>query len=804
MTDFIRKFDSVSANDVAVVGGKNASLGEMIRSLRSKGINVPDGFATTASAFRHFMQGNHLVEATRAALSQLDGSTEKLESTGSQIRSMIRRAPIPEDLAREIRDAYAELSRDAGVDELDVAVRSSATAEDLPEASFAGQQETFLNIRGADDVIAAVRDSYASLFTDRAIAYRINNRIDHMTVAISAGVQRMVRSDRGGAGVMFTLDPETGFPDVAVINAAWGLGETVVQGTVVPDQYMVFKPLLRPGFQPIVQKQLGEKARKLVYAPGGTKRTSMVATTEKEQRSFVLTDEETLQLARLAVVIEHHYGRPMDIEWAKDGMTGELFIVQARPETVQARANVLSISTFKLLEPAKALVTGIAVGSSIASGPVSLVSSPEDLAQVREGSILVTEITDPDWVPIMKRVRGIVTDFGGRTCHAAIVARELGIPAIVGTGIGTATLRKGQDVTISCAEGEQGAVYDGLIPFEKHETSLENLPPIRTKLMLNVADPGTALHWWRLPADGVGLARIEFIIANDIRVHPMALAHFDTLTDPSAIAAILRLTRDYPDKSEYFIDRLSRGIARIAAGWYPRPVIVRMSDFKTNEYAELLGGTDFEPREQNPMIGFRGACRYTSDAYRAGFALECLAIRRVREEMGFDNVKIMIPFCRTLAEADAVLAELARHGLSRGECGLQVFVMCEIPSNVVLAAEFAERFDGFSIGSNDLTQLTLGIDRDSAELAYLFDERDEAVKRMISQVVSAAKKAGRHVGICGQAPSDYPDFAQFLVSLGIESISLNPDSFIATRAAVAKAEGLPAVGQPEAMVGAWP
>ncbi|HEX6095940.1 MAG TPA: phosphoenolpyruvate synthase [Thermoanaerobaculia bacterium] len=785
---FIRWFDSVTSADVSIVGGKNASLGEMIGALQKEGVRVPDGFATTASAFRHFLRENQLVDAIGAALALLDGSTEALERTGSQIRGMIRRAHVPGDLGAEITASYAQLCQRAGADDLDVAVRSSATAEDLPEASFAGQQETFLNIRGAHDVIDAVRDSYASLFTDRAIAYRINNHIDHMGVALSAGVQRMVRSDRGSAGVMFTLDPETGFPDVVVINGAWGLGETIVQGTVVPDQYVVFKPLLHDAFRPILQKQLGEKAKKLVYAPGGTKRTEIVTTTEKERRTFVLSDEEILQLSRYAVAIERHYDRPMDVEWAKDGITGELFIVQARPETVHARANVASIATYKLLGTARKLLSGIAVGTSIASGPVCRVDSPRDLDKVKEGSILVTDTTDPDWVPIMKRVRGIVTDFGGRTCHAAIVARELGIPAIVGTGIGTTTLIEGQEITISCAEGERGFVYDGGVPFERHETSLENLPRVETPLMLNVGDPDSALRWWRLPADGVGLARIEFIIANDIRIHPMALAKFDQLTDEPAITAIRQLTRDYTDKNEYFIDRLSRGVARIAASRYPRPVIVRMSDFKTNEYAELLGGAQFEPKEANPMIGFRGACRYASDRYREGFALECLAMRRVREEMGFTNVRLMIPFCRTLDEADRVLDELAHHGLRRGENGLQVWVMCEIPSNVVLASEFAKRFDGFSIGSNDLTQLTLGIDRDSADLAYLFDERNDAVKEMIRAVVHAAHKADQHIGICGQAPSDHPDFAAFLVSLGIDSISLNPDSFIAARARVAEAE----------------
>jgi pyruvate,water dikinase len=620
--------------------------------------------------------------------------------------------------------------------------------------------------------------------------YRQEKGFDHQRVALSIGVQKMVRADKAGSGVMFTIDTETGFRDAAVINAAWGLGENVVQGTVNPDEYMVFKPLLaNPGFTPIIEKNLGAKEKKLVYAVGGTKTTRNLDTARDERNTFVLDDDEILTLARWAVAIEQHYGKPMDIEWAKDGNTGRLFIVQARPETVQSRREAGYLKTYEMQQTGKRLLTGLAIGEAIAAGRVCHIRRATEIARFQDDAILVTEMTDPDWVPIMKRARGIVTDHGGRTCHAAIVSRELGIPAIVGTGKATEILKNGQEITISGAEGDQGYVYEGLLAFRETEVNLENLPETRTRIMMNIASPAAAFRWWRLPVKGIGLARMEFIINSIIKIHPLALLHFDQVADPEARREILALTQGYEDKVEYFVDNLSRGIAKIAASQYPEPVIVRTSDFKTNEYANLIGGQQFEFQENNPMLGFRGASRYYSDRYREGFALECRALKRVREEIGLTNVIVMIPFCRTLKEADRVLQVLGDNGLKRGEAGLLVYVMAEIPSNVILAEKFAERFDGFSIGSNDLTQLVLGVDRDSSELSELFDERDEAVTRMIQSLITSAHQVGRPVGICGQAPSDYPDFAEFLVSCGIDSISLNPDSVIKVIRRVAAAEG---------------
>ncbi|MGH7540633.1 MAG: phosphoenolpyruvate synthase, partial [Gemmatimonadota bacterium] len=691
---------------------------------------------------------------------------------------------------------------------VDVAVRSSATAEDLPEASFAGQQETFLNVRGADDVLLACRRCYASLFTNRAIAYREKQGFDHLDVSLSVGIQKMVRSDRGSAGVCFSIDTETGFPHVILINAAWGLGELVVQGAVTPDQYTVFKPLLdRPGTTPIIDRTLGSKERKLVYgAPGAWRPTSPdehgadapseeeadgptqeVATTMRERDTYVLSDEEVLELARWVVQIERHYGRPLDVEWAKDGETGALFIVQARPETVQSRQRAGVLKTYALEESGHELVQGVSIGQAIATGRVCVIEDPRDIDRFVDGSILVTEMTDPDWVPIMERAAGIVTNSGGRTCHAAIVSRELGTPAVVGTGNATQRLADGQEVTLCCAEGDRGYVYAGILRFREDEVDLD-VPQTRTRIMQNVGSPAAAFRWWKLPSEGVGLARMEFIVSNHIQIHPMALVRFDHLEDQDAKAKIEELTRGYADKTEYFVDHLARGIAKIAAASWPHPVIVRMSDFKTNEYADLIGGDEFETPENNPMLGFRGASRYYSDRYREGFALECAAIRRVREVLGLANVLIMIPFCRTLEEADRVLAVLAENGLERGRHGLEVYVMAEIPSNVILAEEFAKRFDGFSIGSNDLTQLVLGVDRDSAELASLFDERNEAVKRAIRDLIERAHAQGRKVGICGQAPSDHADFAEFLVEAGIDSISLNPDSIVDVKRRVARME----------------
>jgi len=786
---YVRWFETLRVGDVPVVGGKNASLGEMVHTLKAEGIQVPDGFATTANAYWHFLDTNNLTGTIQSHIDKWESGTQSLEDTGRAIRGLILQADFPDDLATGIREAYRQLCERYGVDQVDVAVRSSATAEDLPQASFAGQQETFLNISGERELLEACQRCYASLFTDRAISYRKVQGFDHMRVALSIGVQKMVRSDLAGSGVMFTIDTETGFPNIILINAAWGLGETVVKGAVTPDQYMVFKPLLdRPQLKPIIEKTLGAKEKKMVYAVGGSETTKTVDTTSLERGSFVLDDEEILQLARWAAMIERHYGRPMDIEWAKDGDSGDLYVVQARPETVQSQREAASLRSYTLKEKGPLLLTGVSIGEAIAAGKVCLIRSVAEIDQFEDGAILVTGMTDPDWVPIMQRAGGIITDHGGRTCHAAIVSRELGVPAIVGTGEATHVLKDGQEITLSCAEGDQGYVYDGILEFTESEISLEDIRETETQIMMNIGDPTAALRWWRLPCEGIGLARMEFIINSIIKIHPMALVHFDELKDRNVRAQIERLTRGYADKPEYFVDHLARGIAKIAAAQYPYPVIVRMSDFKTNEYANLIGGAAFEPEESNPMLGFRGASRYASDLYREGFALECKAIRRVREEIGMTNVIVMIPFCRTLEEADSVLAVMAQHGLERGKEGLEVYVMAEIPSNILLAREFAERFDGFSIGSNDLTQLVLGVDRDSSLLAPLFDERNEAVKIMIRNLIHEAHLANRKVGICGQAPSDYPDFAAFLVESGIDSISLNPDSVIKTKRRVSTEE----------------
>ncbi|MBU4355940.1 MAG: phosphoenolpyruvate synthase, partial [Proteobacteria bacterium] len=724
---YVRWFETLNNTDVPLVGGKNASLGEMVRTLKDRGIPVPHGFATTAAAYWEFLKVNNMSGKIEALLKDWRQGAKSLEETGKAIRRLFLRAQFPQEITAAISIAYHELGRRYNVNDVDVAVRSSATAEDLPDASFAGQQESFLNVTGDHELIEACRRCYASLFTDRAMVYRQEKGFDHLRVALSIGVQKMVRSDKAGSGVMFTIDTETGFRDVAVINAAWGLGENVVQGTVNPDEYMVFKPLLaNPGFIPIIEKNLGAKEKKLVYAVGGTKTTKNLDTARDERNTFVLSDAEILTLARWAVTIEQHYGKAMDIEWAKDGDSGRLFIVQARPETVQSRREAGSLKTYELQQEGKRLLTGLAIGEAIAAGRVCRIKSAADIARFKANAILVTEMTDPDWVPIMKRARGIVTDHGGRTCHAAIVSRELGIPAIVGTGKATEILKNGQEITISGAEGDQGYVYEGLLKFRETEVNLSNLPETRTRIMMNIASPAAAFRWWRLPVKGIGLARMEFIINSIIKIHPLALLHFDQVTDPGTRREILALTEGYEDKVEYFVDNLARGIAKIAASQYPEPVIVRMSDFKTNEYANLVGGQQFEFQENNPMLGFRGASRYYSDRYRKGFALECRAVKRVREEMGLANVIVMIPFCRTLQEADRVLQVLADNGLKRGEAGLLVYVMVEIPSNVILAEKFAERFDGFSIGSNDLTQLVLGVDRDSSELSELFDERDEA------------------------------------------------------------------------------
>ena len=784
---YVLPLSAVSLQDVAVVGGKNASLGELIRHLEKAGVRVAPGFATTVAAYRAFLAVNGLEEPIREQISRWSGGGVPLTTAGQAIRTAIAGGQWPNAIAAEIEAAYRDLCAGRGAD-TEVAVRSSATAEDLPDASFAGQQETFLNVRGTAGLLAACTRCLASLYTDRAISYRANHGIDQLKVALSVGVQPMVRADLGAAGVMFTVDTETGFPGVVVIDAAFGLGETVVQGTVDPDEYRVAKPLLdRADCVPVIERRLGRKQHKLVYGKRGAV-TRLQRTQLRERAAFVLGDREILELARWAVQIEKHYGKPMDIEWAKDGRTGELVVLQARPETVQARRQATELKSYSLRKVGKRLVAGAAVGDAVAVGRVCVIASAADIGRFVPGSVLVTSNTDPDWVPIMKTAAAIVTDHGGRTSHAAIVSRELGLPAVVGTRNATSLLRENQEITVSCAEGDEGIVYDGIGEFAVEEVDLGSLPVTRTEVMLNVANPAAAFRWWRLPADGVGLARIEFIIGHEIRIHPLALVHPEAVRSRSERAAIARLIRGWPSGEEYFVGKLATGVARLAAAHYPKPVIVRTSDFKTNEYARLIGGRSFEPREENPMLGWRGASRYYSDDYRQGFALECRALRRVRDEIGLDNVIVMIPFCRTPAEADAVLRVMAENGLERGRNGLEVYVMCEIPANVILAEQFAQRFDGFSIGSNDLTQLVLGVDRDSARLRDLFDEQNEAVTRMIRQVIDVAHAHGRKVGLCGQAPSDRPEFAEFLVRAGIDSLSVTPDSFLGVKRGVAATE----------------
>ena len=786
---YVRALRDVRATDIGLVGGKNASLGEMIDRLAGHGVRVPDGFATTSLAYRAFIEANQIARPLADLMAGLAEEKIPLANAGHGARSLFLKGTFPEAVAEAIRWAYRNMEHAGNSRNPMVAVRSSATAEDLPDASFAGQQETFLNIRGEDALLDACRRCFASLFTDRAIVYRQLHGYDSMQVALSVGVQHMVHSDEAGSGVMFSIDTESGFPDAVLINAAWGLGETVVQGSVDPDEYMVFKPLLKqPGCRPIIEKRLGAKEQKMIGANYGSDTTRLVSTIRSERERFVLADAEILELARAAVTIESHYRRAVDVEWAKDGPSGRLFIVQARPETVQSRTPHSGLKTFTLKAPGECLVSGLAVGSAAAAGRVCRLLSISEMEKFEPGAVLVTGKTDPDWVPVMKRAAAIVTDHGGRTSHAAIVSRELGLPAVVGTGQATQLLKDGMEVTVSCAEGQEGHVYRGIGEITVQDVRLDQLPQTRTQVMINLAEPAAALRWWSLPCDGVGLARMEFIISNMIRIHPMALVQEDKVTDPDARRLIQDLTRAWDNKPAFFVDTLANGIALIAASQYPRPVIVRMSDFKTNEYAELVGGAAFEPHEPNPMLGWRGASRYYSPEYREGFALECRAIRKVREDIGLGNVIVMIPFCRTPAEADLVLEVMAKNGLERGRNGLEVHVMGEIPSNVILADEFARRFDGFSIGSNDLTQLVLGVDRDSERLAQLFDEDNPAVKKMIAELIRVAHAHGRKVGLCGQAPSDRPEFARFLVETGIDSISVNPDSFARVKTIVADAE----------------
>jgi len=797
-TRFVLWFDEIDAEDVALVGGKNASLGEMYNELTPKGVNVPYGFAVTAYAYRYLIEKTGIKEKIIEILKGLNTrDVEDLARRGKQIREMIINAEMPEELKNAIVEAYKKLSKHYGVEAVDVAVRSSATAEDMPDASFAGQQDTYLNVRGVEALIHACKRCFASLFTDRAISYREDKGYDHFQVALSIGVQKMVRSDLACSGVMFTLDTETGFRNVVLINGSYGLGEYIVQGVVTPDQFYVFKPTLKQGYKPVISKRLGDKRVKLVYGKDGHG-TKEVKVPEEDRHKFCLSDEEILTLAKWGMIIEEHYSKlkghdqPMDIEWAKDGETGQLFIVQARPETVHSLKKTNVIEVYKLKEKGKLLIKGLAVGFKIATGTVHVIDSPEKMSEFKEGEILVTDITDPDWEPIMKMASAIITNRGGRTSHAAIVSRELGIPAVVGTGNATEVLKTGQEVTVNCATGEIGEVYEGRLEYEVEKINVDKIPNTETLVKMNIAEPEKAFAYSFLPNDGVGLAREEFIINSWIGIHPLALIEFEKLkelgADEETIRKIEERTRGYEDKKQFYIDKLAEGIAMIGAAFYPKPVIVRFSDFKSNEYAQLIGGKLFEPKEENPMLGWRGASRYYSDRFRFAFALECKAIKKVRDEFGLKNVHVMVPFVRTLYEAEKVIQELAINGLKRGKDGLKIYAMCEIPSNVVLAEKFLEHFDGFSIGSNDLTQLTLGLDRDSQLVSYLYDERNEAVKTLIKEVIEKTHKAKKTIGICGDAPSTFPDFARFLVDAGIDYLSVSPDVILKVRLLVAEEE----------------
>jgi pyruvate,water dikinase len=783
MAKYIRWFNDIKIEDVPVVGGKNASLGEMYSELTTAGVKIPNGFATTADAYWHTLKSSGIYDKLKETMDGLDKSNvADLAARGKRARDLILSAGIPDDVWSEIKSAYDQLSEEYGHD-TDVAVRSSATAEDLPTASFAGQQETYLNIQGDYALREACSKCYASLFTDRAISYRVDNGFDHFKVALSIGIMKMVRSDMSTSGVIFTIDTETGFKDVVFITACYGLGENIVQGAVNPDEYYVFKPTYREGHKAIIRKNLGEKRIKMIYGRGGSKTlTRNVEVPEADRRRFCLNDDDILKLAGYAITIEDHYSkkagkiRPMDIEWAKDGISGELFIVQARPETVQSAKAVDYLETWYLEGKGPVLAKGRSIGERIGKGVARVIKDVSQLSTFNPGEILISDTTSPDWEPVMKTASAIVTNKGGRTCHAAIVSRELGIPAVVGTTDATEKIKTGQEITVSCVEGDDGVVYQGLLDFHVEKIDLSNLKRPKTKIMMNLGNPDQAFSFSMIPNDGVGLARMEFIINDYIQVHPMALVHPEKVTDAAVMEKIDHLTYGYEHKEEYFVEKLAQGVGTIAAAFYPKPVIVRMSDFKTNEYASLVGGQYFEPKEENPMIGFRGASRYYDDKYREGFALECRAMKKVREEMGLTNLVLMIPFCRRVIEAEKVMEEMAKNGLKRGENGLEVYVMCEIPNNVLMVDEFSKVFDGFSIGSNDLTQLTLGVDRDSTLVAHDFDERDPGVLRILSQAIQGAKRNHRHSGICGQAPSDYPEIAEFLVKEHIDSISLTPDS----------------------------
>lgn len=787
MSTFIKTFDEIGINDVAIVGGKNASLGEMFSHLSGKGIKVPPGFATTASAYWHFIDQNQLRQPLRELLQQLDTETfHNLSEVGAKARQAILNAVMPSDLQNELIQAYRQL---IGNVEFEVAVRSSATAEDLPQASFAGQHESYLNINSEKALINAVQKCFASLYTDRAIKYREYNGFVHEKIALSVGVQRMVRADLACSGVGFTLEPESGFRDIIHLAGVWGLGENIVQGAVTPDEFLIFKPTLKTGKKAIVQKRLGEKAQTMVYAPLAGEGVINTNTPENKRNQFVLDDAEITALAYTALAIEDYYQKPMDIEWAKDGITGEIFIIQARPETVQSRNNPYLLTEYSIVTKSNVLCKGQAVGASIAAGPARILQSPAEAGNIKEGDIIVTDITSPDWDPVLKKAGAIITNKGGRTSHASIVARELGVPAVVGTGCATESITEGQLITVSAAEGKEGLVYEGKLTWKEKATDCSHvIMPRYTDVMMIIADPDKAFKLSFYPNNGVGLMRIEFIITHAVQAHPMALVKFNELKDLDAKAKIEALTQGYTDKKQYFIDKLAQGVATIAAAFYPKDVIVRMSDFKTNEYANLIGGKQFEPSEENPMLGFRGASRYYHPLYKEGFEMECAAMKVVRDDMGLNNVKLMIPFCRTIEEARKVIAVMKENGLKQGDNNLEIYVMAEIPSNVILADDFAKIFDGFSIGSNDLTQLTLGIDRDSTLVAKEFSEQDEAVLEMISMVVKRARLNHKKIGLCGQAPSDFPGFAQFLVATGINSISFNPDALIKGIENVVKAE----------------
>ena len=778
--DYIARFETLSMHDVDKVGGKNSSLGEMIHNLTDKGVRVPGGFATTADAFREFLSHNGLADRIAAKLTALDiEDTVALAEAGREIRGWMLGNPLPPGLEASIRHNHRLMCAEAGEDLL-FAVRSSATAEDLPDASFAGQQETYLNIQGADNLIDAVKLCFASLYNDRAITYRVHNGFEHAVVALSAGIQRMVRSDLGAAGVMFTMDTESGFRDVVFINASYGLGETVVQGSVNPDEYYVHKPMLREGKRAVVRKKLGEKAIRMVFTSESVAERSTVIEDVPVglRHRFALEDDEILELARYALIIEEHYGRPMDIEWGRDGVDGKLYILQARPETVKSRSGNVE-TRFKLLERGPVITHGRAIGSKIGQGRARVIKSLSQMHEMQPGDVLIADMTDPDWEPVMKRAAAIVTNRGGRTCHAAIIAREMGVPAVVGTGNGTTTVADGMAVTVSCAEGEDGYVYEGLLKFEKSERVMQAMPDIPVKIMMNVGNPEQAFHFATLPHEGVGLARLEFIINNGIGIHPNAALEYHKLPEETKAAIDAKIV-GYGDPVNFYVEKLVEGIATIACAFWPKRVIVRTSDFKSNEYANLIGGAQYEPHEENPMLGFRGAGRYASPQFQRAFQLECRAIKRVRDGMGLTNVEIMLPFVRTLHDADAALAVLSENGLERGKDGLKIVMMCEIPANVLLADDFLQRFDGFSIGSNDLTQLTLGVDRDSSLVAASFDERNPAVKKLLSEAIAACKRNGKYVGICGQGPSDHPDLADWLMDQGIDSMSLNPDTVVST------------------------